>query len=153
MTCTTIQKIDNLNSAHEFSSRSDGRDRVRFDHPSGDRWASLRFPTQTVPEYMVFIHSKTYMTDNGWLFDSISRRFTNLCDALDYLYAFIFPTPRGQYRIKIADRPGSAQWFNPSEVDERFQDIEPSLDHAIKAERFYFSQFGFGTRREPLIKE
>ena len=44
----------------------------------------------------------------------------------------------------------SVVWFAPSKVDPRFTDIEPTLGHAIKAERYFRRMFGFQTKRESI---
>ncbi len=54
-----------------------------------------------------------------------------------------------RYKIEVT-LPGYSTWFTPSEVDGRFNDEEPSLDHAIKAERYFQRMHGFKTRRIEL---
>jgi hypothetical protein len=53
------------------------------------------------------------------------------------------------YKILIAlDQEGP--FFTPSEIRPTFQDTEPTLDHAIKAQRWFTRQFGFVTKREKV---
>ncbi len=43
---------------------------------------------------------------------------------------------------------GRPVWFKPTEVSSQFSDTEPTLNHAIKATRFYERMFGFVVKRE-----
>lgn len=42
----------------------------------------------------------------------------------------------------------SPMWFRPSEIKSGWFDSEPSLDHAIKATRFYERVCGLAVKRE-----
>ena len=56
------------------------------------------------------------------------------------------------YAIYITDEldpdPTKTIWFQPSELKDSFNDFEPTLNHAIKAERFYQRMLGLKTKRE-----
>lgn len=54
-----------------------------------------------------------------------------------------------RYKIEVT-LPGHNVWFKPSEINGRFNDEEPTLNHAIKAERFFQRMHGFATRRSPV---
>jgi hypothetical protein len=56
------------------------------------------------------------------------------------------------YMIKVTDDIGLAEnfWALPSELRADFNDVEPTLDHAIKAERFYQRMLGLHTKREQV---
>lgn len=56
-----------------------------------------------------------------------------------------------KYAIKVADPSIDPNfWVQPSELHPDFNDFEPSLDHAIKAQRFYERRLGLISKREKL---
>lgn len=55
-----------------------------------------------------------------------------------------------QYKILIALSASDDLWFTPSEVGIDCKDVEPSLDFAIKTQRFIERMFGLATKREEV---
>lgn len=53
-----------------------------------------------------------------------------------------------KYQIEISE--DGQHWFKPHEVDSRLNSVEPTLNHAIKAERFFQRMFGLQTRRTEI---
>ena len=85
-------KLADIYLAHAISNRNDLSDRVRFEHPSGNRWASLRFPSIGKPQYVVYCHAEGNELGNSGFFDNsmFSRKCNSFADALDLIHSFLF---------------------------------------------------------------